>query len=127
MRRTALLLAALALGVSCSGGDSSGGPVVEMLEGHRFDPGIAVVSAGTTVTFANESEEAHTVTAVDGVPRYFASGGFASEDEARDDLSDGLVAPGESYEVTFDEPGTYDYFCIPHEDEGMKGTIEVEE
>ena len=57
---------------------------------------------------------------------YFASGGFDSEEDARANLSDGLIDPDETFEVTFDEPGTYDYFCIPHEGSGMKGTIIVE-
>jgi hypothetical protein len=32
---------------------------------------------------------------------------------------------GESFSYTFDEPGTYEYFCIPHEDLGMVGTVTV--
>ena len=126
MRRTALLLVALALGGACSDGEPSDGVTVTMAEGQRFAPDVAVVQAGTTVTFLNESSEAHTVTAVDGVPEYFASGGFQSEDEAREHLADALIGQEGTYEVTFDEPGTYEYFCIPHADRGMKGTIEVE-
>lgn len=122
MRRIAFVLAALALAGACSGG----GTRVGLVDGRRFDPDVLVVSAGTTVTFENESDEAHTVTAVDGVPEYFSSGGFGSEEQARDNLGDALIAPGDSYEVTFDEPGVYDYFCIPHQGE-MSGTIEVEE
>lgn len=129
MRRAALTLLALAL-AGCSdaaGGGGSDRVVVEMLEGQRFDPDIAVVPAGTTVRFVNESAEAHTVTAYDGVPEYFASGGFGSEEEARDALSDALIGQEQSYEFTFDEPGTYRYFCIPHEEQQMEATIEVEE
>lgn len=121
MRRLTFFLVALVLG-ACSGG----GTRVGMVDGQQFDPEVLVVSAGETVTFANESDEAHTVTAVDGVPSYFSSGGFESEEEARDNVGEALVAPGDSYEVTFDEPGTYEYFCIPHQRE-MTGTIEVEE
>ena len=49
-----------------------------------------------------------------------------SEEEARDNLADALVGQEGTYEVTFDEPGTYEYFCIPHEQQGMRGTVEVE-
>lgn len=126
MSKTVLLLAALALAASCSGDDASDDPTVAMAEGQRFTPDVTVVQAGTTVTFVNESAEAHTVTAYDAVPAYFASGGFESEDEARDNISDGLVPEDETFEVTFDEPGTYRYFCIPHEQQGMQATIEVE-
>jgi plastocyanin len=122
MRRLCLLVVALALPVACSGGGSR----VGIVDGRDFDPGVLVVSPGTTVTFANESDEAHTVTAVDGVPEYFSSGGFGSEKEAKDNVRDALIAPGDSYEVTFEEPGVYEYFCIPHAGE-MQGTIEVEE
>ena len=76
MRRTLLLLAALALAASCSSGSASGGDTVVMADGQRFDPASLTVAPGTTVTFVNESAEAHTVTADDGAPEYFASGGF---------------------------------------------------
>ena len=102
-----------------------------MNQDQLFDPEGATVDAGVTVTFENTSSEAHTVTAYENdIPPeadYFASGGAESEVEARKDLAGGLLAEGESYEVTFTEPGTYRYFCIPHEGAGMKGTIVVEE
>ena len=126
MRRVSLLLVALALAAGCSDESSSDDPTVTMAEGQRFTPDVAVVQAGTTVTFVNESSEAHTVTAYDGAPAYFSSGGFGSEDEARDNLAGGLIGQEGDYQVTFDEPGTYNYFCIPHEDQGMQGRIEVE-
>ena len=104
---------------------------VDMAAGQVFEPVGAQVNVGDTVTFTNSSKEAHTVTAYgselpDGAP-FFASGGAASESEARKDLTAGLIREGESYSHTFTEPGTYRYFCIPHEGAGMKGTIIVEE
>jgi plastocyanin len=98
--------------------------------GQTFDPVTITVKAGETVTWVNESDEAHTVTAYgDEIPEeasYFASGGASSEDEARDSLSEGLLEAGDTFEVTLDQPGTYEYYCIPHESSGMKGTIVVE-
>lgn len=38
----------------------------------------------------------------------------------------GYLLPGESYSHTFDEPGVYDYFCMPHEPAGMVGRIIVQ-
>lgn len=125
MKRALLVVAVVALCGACSD-DPSGEVTVEMAEGQRFLPDVAVVRAGTTVTFVNESSEAHTVTAYDGAPVYFSSGGFEAEEEARDNLADALIGQESSYEFTFDEPGTYEYFCIPHEQQGMKATIEVE-
>ena len=132
--RLTLLMVSVALS-ACGSGDSSSQMVatdrVTMTEDQLFDPEGASVEAGTTVTFENTSSEVHTVTAYDGeIPSeadYFASGGADSESEAREELSEGLLAEGESYEVTFTEPGTYRYFCVPHEGAGMKGTIVVEE
>ena len=101
-----------------------------MTSERTFEPRTLTVSAGETVTFENESGEAHTVTAYetripDGAD-YFSSGGASSEDAARDNLSEELVTEGETVEWTPEEPGTYEYLCIPHENTGMKGEIVVE-
>jgi plastocyanin len=112
----------------CSGGD---GTAVRMESGQRFEPEVLTISLNDTVIFVNESGDAHTVTAYeDGLPdgaSYFASGGFVSEDEARDDVAGGLLPSGESFEVTFEDPGSYRYFCVPHEASGMTGRIVVEQ
>lgn len=36
---------------------------------------------------------------------------------------DYLNAPGESFSIKFDTPGTYGYFCEPHQGAGMAGKI----
>jgi plastocyanin len=117
---------------ACGGGGGGGGAgpdEVQMVDGQRFDPQDLAVSVGDSVTFVNGSSETHTVTAYeDELPEgaeYFASGGFTSEKDARSNLSEGLIDPGETYQVTFDKPGTYGYFCLPHEASGMIGSIEV--
>jgi plastocyanin len=116
----------MALG-ACSGDD---GTTVRMESGQRFEPEILTISMNETVTFVGESSDAHTVTAYeDRLPdgaSFFASGGFESEEEARDDLAGGLLSSGESFEVKFDTEGTYQYFCVPHESSGMIGRIVVE-
>lgn len=132
MKRIVFLLVALAPVVAaCSDDASTGTAMVEMVEGQRFKPDAAVVPAGTTVTFVNESAEAHTVTAYqDEIPddaKYFASGDFLTEAEARDNLADGIIGQEDTFEVTFGVAGTYEYFCIPHESQGMKARIVVEE
>lgn len=102
---------------------------VGMSSDHAFDPKEITIESGETVTWINDSSEAHTVTALEeSIPEgvdYFASGGFSSEDAARDDVGDGLLKEGETFEVTFDVPGTFRYVCLPHEDHGMAGTIVV--
>ena len=103
---------------------------IDMTSAQRFEPTRISVSAGKTLIFRNGSGEAHTVTAYeDELPagaEYFASGGFDSESAARDNVGDGLLTEGEAYRLTLDAPGTYRYFCIPHEQQGMEGTIVVE-
>ena len=127
------MLVALALAgtAACSKNAPTGSATVEMVAGPRFEPDVAVVPAGTTVTFVNESAEAHTVTAYqDEIPadaKYFSSGGFVTEAEARDNLADGIIGQEGTFEVTFGVAGTYEYFCIPHESQGMKARIVVEE
>jgi len=136
-RRT--FLAATGAGVStalagCSGffnaaaaGENTVGMTI-----NRFRPEELTVDAGTTVEFQNTSSHAHTVTAYEGgIPdeaEFFATGGFESEMAAREGWENqrGLLYEGESWEYTFEIPGTYQYFCIPHEDSGMIGFVEVE-
>lgn len=123
----AIVAIVMALG-ACSGDDDT---TVRMESGQSFEPKVVTISVNEIVTFVSESRDAHTVTAYeDTLPdgaSFFASGGFGSEDEARDDIAGGLLSSGDSFEVTFESPGTYQYFCIPHESSGMTGRIVVEE
>ena len=136
-------------GDSGSGGDGSGGSdtdssdggsgsewtetsTVEMTDELAYEPKKIQVDAGTTVTFENVGSIGHTVTAYeDEIPDgadYFASGGFDSLQAAKDGYSNGQegnIPEGESYEVTLETTGTYEYYCIPHEMNGMVGTIKV--
>lgn len=118
---------ALVLATGCS----KSGNEVSMTDDQAFEPETLTIAAGDTVTFVNDSKASHSVTTYeDEIPEgaeYFSSGGFSSEEEARGSLSEALVKSEATFEVTLDEPGTYKYFCIPHESQGMTGTIEVEE
>lgn len=102
-----------------------------MVPGRRFDPVTITVRVGTTVEWVSRTDDAHSVTAYeDSLPNgaeYFASGGFSNEEGARENVADGLLEEGDRFEVTFETPGTYEYFCIPHESDGMTGTVVVEE
>lgn len=98
----------------------------------RFEPPRIEVSPGETVTWLNEGNRIHTVTAdedrIPSVRQYFASGGFQREISAKVayPLKGGLEH-GERYEHTFEQPGTYGYYSIPLEDENMKGIVVVTE
>mgnify|MGYP000170993154 CR=1 FL=1 len=103
---------------------------VEMTNGLAYDPKRIEVEAGTTVTFENVGSVAHSITAYDdGIPEgatYFASGGFDSQSAAEDAYPDeGAIGEGGTYEHTFETTGEYEYYCIPHEMNGMVGYVRV--
>ena len=105
---------------------------VDMTDNLVFDPEEIQISPGTTVTWENVGSIGHSVTAYeDEIPdeaEYFASGGFDSESAARNAYPDeGNIPGGETYEYTFETEGEYGYFCIPHEQAGMVGTVIVGE
>ncbi|EMA11213.1 plastocyanin [Haloarcula vallismortis] len=115
-----------------SGSEWAETSTVEMTDELAYEPKKIQVEAGTTVTFENVGSIGHTVTAYeDDIPDgadYFASGGFDSLQAAKDGYSNGQegnIPEGESYEVTLETRGTYEYYCIPHEMNGMVGTIKV--
>lgn len=99
----------------------------------EFTPESYEISAGDTVVWKNTSEAYHTVTAYESqIPdeaEYFASGGYESQLAAYDAWDDhgGELGTRDTYEHTFEIPGTYDYFCIPHERAQMVGEIVVTE
>lgn len=127
------LVVSSALAGCTGGGDGAGDErTIEMTDDLKFDPANPKVRVGGTVIWENIGSVKHTVTAYqDRIPddaAYFASGGFDTEEAARDAYPDkGDIPEGESYEHTFEVKGTYEYFCIPHEDAGMTGTIEIAE
>jgi plastocyanin len=97
-----------------------------------FDPERVVVTPGTTVVWKNTSSRGHTVTAFESsLPtgtEYFASGAFETESAAREAWQTdegGILYGEETFEHTFEVPGTYAYVCLPHERDGMVGAVEV--
>lgn len=98
-----------------------------------FDPPRVTVSVGDEVVWRNTSSRGHTVTAYDDrIPEeaeFFASGGYENEAAAREAYNQnvgGLIDSGQNYSHTFEVPGEYRYLCVPHESQGMVGTVVVE-
>lgn len=84
----------------------------------QFEPSSLKIKAGDTVKWVNNKLSPHNVV-VDGTK--------TDKDQATKLSHKNLLfAPGESYESTFAEPGTYSYYCEPHRGAGMVGTIVVE-
>jgi plastocyanin len=70
-----------------------------------FSPASVSIQRGAKVTFTNQTQADHTVT---------ANGGAFNFDP---------VVPGQSVSFTFSAPGTYSYYCQFHT--YMTGTITV--
>ena len=83
----------------------AGEELVVSIVDFAFDPPSLEVAAGTTVTWVNDGEAPHTVTAEDW------------------SFDSGIMDPGASYSVTFDEAGEIGYRCDLHPD--MVATISV--
>lgn len=129
IRKLVAVAAALAAFVACE--KQPPNTHAPSMANHQFTPKSITIGVGEAVRWVNDTDEAHTVTAEEkSLPQgaeFFSSGDAPNEEAALDSLSDELIEPGEVYEWTFEQSGTYVYFCIPHRADGMEGTIVVEE
>src|SRR5215210_8604443 len=102
----ALSLVALLLLAPTAG--AQGKTMTVNIKDFAFNPPNITVAPGTTVTWVNNDQAPHTVTATD------PAGAFDS----------GTLQPGQSFSVTFTQPGTtYAYYCVIHP--SMTGTVTV--
>lgn len=131
-----LALAAIGAGIAPSGAPAPGpagpgdratpGPpadTVTMTNRLTFAPDSIVVRAGETVLFRNTSALVHTVTADPSRASLDAS---VRLPEGASPFDSGRLSPGQSFPHTFETPGRYRYFCVPHEGAEMRGTVVVE-
>jgi plastocyanin len=93
-----------------------------MTDALKFEPATLTVARGATVTWRNTSQLVHTVTDDPSKAANQADAQLPSGVEAWDS---GDVNPGQTFTHTFAVPGTYKYFCQPHETAGMVGTVVV--
>lgn len=77
-----------------------------------FEPKTATINVGDTVKWTNTVVVPHTTTSGTGCAK---DGKWDSGDMTR----------GATFSFTFDTPGEYPYYCIPHCNLGMTGTIIV--
>jgi len=79
------------------------------IKGFAFNPNQPSVTKGATITWTNDDGTTHTVTSgVPGTP----SGKFNQSVDA-----------GKTFNFTFTETGTYEFFCSIHN--SMRGTVTV--
>jgi plastocyanin len=120
---TLVLLAALAVLASLSFVTAQPPETkVRMTQDKTFEPKTITVKVGDAVVWTNVSDMPHTVT---DVPSMAATAQDAALPPNAKEFDSGLVSPGKDYSHTFTVPGTYKYFCIPHEALGMVGTVVV--
>jgi plastocyanin len=132
--RTGVLAGALlasAVLAACNGGSTgstgSGGGTEEggkgaaevVMELVAYKPDRLEVSPGTQVTWTQKDAGFHTVTS--GVVEQ-AAAGVTQKPDGKFDSGD--IPEGETYSFTFEEPGTYPYFCTVHP-ATMRGEVRV--
>jgi len=108
--RRVLTMGALALCLGAPGTAFAQDAPSVSVQDEFFDPAQARVGSGVALIWSLNGAEQHTITADDG--------SFAS----------GILNPGDTFSVTFDTPGTHQYYCQLHGAPGgvaMAGTIVV--
>jgi plastocyanin len=70
-----------------------------------YVPSEITVSPGTTVTWTNDDTTIHTV--VEGGPQDASAGGESAFDSS-------IIAPGATWDNTFDTAGEFNYYCNLH-------------
>ncbi len=118
------LFAATALVVGACGGSSGGGSGNGGAASASGGEEIADIGPGdiTIVNFAYEDPE---FTAAVGDEVVWVNEGAAPHTVTGEDFDSGVIRSGKGWTHTFDEPGTYEYWCTNHEG-AMTGTIVVE-
>jgi plastocyanin len=107
---TALVLLACGVLVSCTPvATSSSNPVrsnqVDLPPSYQFVPASIEVRPASVVTWTNHDNFTHSV-------------------EVQGQTEVHMLRPGESTQISFDQPGTYPYACTLHT-QNMRGTVVV--
>jgi plastocyanin len=87
-----------------------------------YEPAKVAVKVGQPVEWINTGKNVHSVTLV---PDDAQNPKDVSEPKGAATFDSGFMAPGSKFTYTFTVPGTYHYFCVPHEKAGMVGVVVV--
>ena len=90
--------------------DTFDGELIMAQDNLTFSQTSLTITAGTAVRWVNSGAMLHTVTP-DGHTEWSAAT---------------LASSGDRFTHTFNTPGTYAYYCEPHQGQGMTGTITVQ-
>jgi plastocyanin len=106
-----LVCAALALG-SCGGDEQSSADFTVSMLDNSFSQDVYVVPIGASVEFVNNGRNPHNAFSVDG--------SWSTQDAT----GDSLMLADEKAVLTFDEPGSYEFFCSIHATKQDDGSYE---
>ncbi len=107
--------------------------VLRFVDASALSTGPLTVAVGTTVTWTNQSNnEPHDVVfppAGQTPPPTLSpfsppSGGPTYDGTTL--VDSGVMMPGQSFQLTFTRAGTYTYYCLFHDDDGMVATVVVQ-
>lgn len=107
----------------------AGPPKAMTIKGFAFTPATIDVTKGTVVTWTNEDTVPHTVTTGIAPPTFppLPSGAsptpFPSLNSGDGKVNSGRIEPTRTFSFTFNEAGTFNYFCAVHP--AMKASITV--
>ncbi len=126
--RVAIVVAAAAIAASLAllpnPAKAANSPVVIKMADNQpfYTPDKVAIKVGDTVQWVNSGETVHSVSTS-------AANAQNSKDtsmpKGATSFDSGFIPPGGNYSYTFTVPGTYRYFCLPHEKAGMVGVIVV--
>ena len=87
-----------------------------------YAPEKVSIKAGESVRWVNDGETVHSVSTASANAQNPKDASIPRGAVAFDS---GFIPPGGDYSYKFIVPGTYRYFCLPHENAGMVGVIVV--
>jgi len=87
-----------------------------------YEPAKVTVKVGQPVEWINTGKDVHSVTLV---PDDAQNPKDVAELKGAATFDSGFMAPGSKFTYAFTVPGTYHYFCVPHEKAGMVGVVVV--
>ena len=97
--------------------------VVKMTDTEPFyTPMKLAIRVGETVKWVNGGATVHSVSTTAANAQILDDASIPKGAQAFDS---GFIPPGGDFSYTFTVPGTYRYFCLPHEKAGMVGEIVV--
>ena len=102
----ALAMVALACAAPSRAASQARTTTVDLPPSYVFQPAAIEVTRGSTVTWTNHDNFTHSV-----------------QVQGQSDVH--TMTPGQTAQITFDQPGTYAYVCTLHA-QNMKGTVTVD-